>query len=63
VSGTGVGYMVGAGYEAWVGEQWSLGVLFRLQYATPSLKADDGSTASVDTKSFVPAVLIGVTYH
>ena len=62
VSGTGLGFMAGAGYEIWVAEQWSLGAMFRLQYATPSIKAD-GMTTSLDTNSVIPALLLGATYH
>ena len=62
VSGTGLGFMAGAGYEVWVGDQWSLGAMFRLQYATPSIKAD-GMTTSLDTNSVIPALLLGATYH
>lgn len=62
VSGTGLGFMAGAGYEIWVADQWSLGAMFRLQYATPSIKAD-GMTTSVDTNSVIPALLLGATYH
>jgi hypothetical protein len=62
VSGTGFGMTAGIGYEVWVGEQWSFGGILRLQYATPSIKAD-GMTTSVDTSTVVPALLIGATYH
>jgi hypothetical protein len=30
-SGSGFGFVFGSGYEWWMGEQWSLGVLARLQ--------------------------------
>ncbi len=62
VSGAGLGLMGGVGYEIWVADEWSLGALFRVQYATPSIKAD-GMTGSLDTNSVIPALVLGATYH
>lgn len=62
VSGTGLGLTGGVGYEIWVGDQWSLGAQFRMQYASPSIKSD-GMTSSVDTTTLVPALIVGATYH
>ena len=60
-SGTGVGAMVGVGYEWWVGEQWSAGVLGRLTTTSPSLKDDDGDEWDSSFTTF--GVLASFTYH
>jgi hypothetical protein len=61
-SGTGVLLSAGGGYEWWLGEQLSLGVLARLQYAQADVKAD-GSTQSATMKLFTPALLASLTYQ
>jgi hypothetical protein len=61
VSGAGFGAMVGLGYEGWVGEQWGIGVLARLQYASVELKDEDDN--KYDFKMLVPALLLTATLH
>lgn len=63
-SGTGAGVMGGVGYEAFVSEQWSLGVVARVQWAGPSLTVDTtGGSKSWGTSNFAPAILFVGTYH
>ncbi|MBK8999268.1 MAG: hypothetical protein IPM35_26410 [Myxococcales bacterium] len=58
--GVGWGVVLGAGYDFWIGEQWSLGVAARFQYVSVEL----GSTEPASTFSaVVPGVLASVTYH
>jgi hypothetical protein len=55
-SATGVGLFGGAGYEAWIGSEWSLGLLARLQWA--SLSDSSGTTTAL-----APVMLLGLTCH
>jgi hypothetical protein len=55
----GFGFMLGVGYDWWIGDQWSLGVLGRIIYGATSGAA--GSNFSHD--SYAPAFLITATYH
>jgi len=58
--GVGWGLVLGAGYDFWIGEQWSLGVTARFQYVSVWL----GSTEPASTLgAIVPGVLASVTYH
>jgi hypothetical protein len=61
LSGNGFGFVVGGGYEWWVADQWSLGVLGRLQVALPTVH--DSSNNQYGTTMFVPAILMSATYH
>ena len=64
--GTGFGAMLGIGYEAWVGDQWSLGVLGRVLYGTPTMEDNlPGGNTEVDWdhKMLIPGVLMSATYH
>lgn len=62
--GTGYGAMLGLGYEAWIGDEWSVGGLARLTYASASIRAsgDDDDDAS-DTSLWIPGAVFTVTYH
>ncbi|MCE7891973.1 MAG: hypothetical protein DYH12_20100, partial [Sorangiineae bacterium PRO1] len=61
-SGTGSGLMLGVGYEAWVGEQWGIGGLARLQYFSGEVEGDD-SGDKADVSGTVIAVLFTATLH
>lgn len=61
-SGSGFGLMLGAGYEIWIGEQWSVGALARVTYVSASLEGED-TELEVDFSAFVPALLATFTYH
>jgi hypothetical protein len=56
--GGGWGVVLGVGYDFWIGEQWSLGVLGRVSYASV------GQTSDTNTlTAFIPAIAGTVTYH
>jgi hypothetical protein len=61
-SGNGFSLLAGVGYEWWIGDQLSLGVLGRLQYAQADVKGD-GDTRSATVKLFTPALLASLTYQ
>jgi hypothetical protein len=62
-AGGGFALMAGVGYEWWVGEQWSVGVLGRIQYASATLEADSGDLPDSDVSLIVPAALFTATLH
>jgi hypothetical protein len=53
---SGFGLFGGLGYEWWIGDEWSVGPLARLHWASVS---DDGGTTSV----LSPVFMLGFTYH
>jgi hypothetical protein len=53
---TGLVLAIGAGYDWWVADEWSIGVMGRFAYAP--LKLDD-----VSYNTIAPAVLATFTYH
>jgi hypothetical protein len=53
---SGLGVFAGVGYEWWAGEQWSVGPLVRLHWASVS---DDGGTNSI----LSPVFMLGITNH
>lgn len=53
---TGMFVAVGAGYDWWISEEWSAGVLARLTYAPFSL-------ANVGYTTIAPAVVAALTYN
>jgi hypothetical protein len=57
----GFGFMLGAGYEWWIGDQWSVGLLGRITYGAMSGTDDRG--VSWTHHAVAPAVLLGGTYH
>jgi hypothetical protein len=60
--GEGFAFLLGAGYEIWIGEQWSLGALARITYYGASLEGDE-TELEYDFSAFVPALLATFTYH
>jgi hypothetical protein len=60
-SGGGFGLMLGAGYDFWVGDQWSVGAMARFQYFSAELEDEDDD--KVDFSALVPGALFTVTYH
>ncbi|MFO0568216.1 MAG: hypothetical protein U0263_21325 [Polyangiaceae bacterium] len=60
-SGSGFGFVAGAGYEGFVGEQWSMGVMGRVLYLSAELE-DDNNVKS-DFTGWVPGVLATLTLH
>ena len=57
----GFAFILGAGYEWWVGDEVGVGVLGRFTYAP--LDVGDGSTTSVDVVVTTPALLLTATYN
>jgi hypothetical protein len=60
--GAGGGGMLGVGYEAWIGSQWSLGGVARLLVASGSLRAED-TDLTFDAKGYAPSLLLVATHH
>jgi hypothetical protein len=58
----GLGFAVGAGWEGWVGKQWSMGALLRLMYASVETNQSDTERWMYKALSF-PELLFSVTYH
>jgi hypothetical protein len=58
---TGIGFMGGVGYEWWVTRAWSIGLLARVVYG--STTGNDPRGVEWSHKTFVPAALVGATYH
>lgn len=55
-SATGLALAVGVGYDWWVADEWSIGVMGRLAYAPLSY-------SGVGYSTFAPALLATFTYH
>jgi hypothetical protein len=53
---TGLVLALGAGYDWWVGDEWSIGVMGRVAYAPLSIN-------DVGVSVLAPAVLATFTYH
>jgi hypothetical protein len=53
---TGLVLALGAGYDFWVGNEWSIGPMFRFAYAPLALE-------SVNYSTIAPALLCTFTYH
>lgn len=60
--GTGYALMIGGGYEWWIGDEWSLGLLGRLQYFSVSGEGDE-TDAEFDATFLMPALMMSITYH
>lgn len=64
---TGFGLGLGVGYDFWIGEEWSLGVLGRFQYQSLSTSSralvSGAGTVDVTYDAMVPALLATITYH
>ncbi len=63
-----LGLMAGAGYEWWVGEQWSIGLLGRINRQTPEIVyhndgTGDFTTTSTDASMFIFSTMLSFTYH
>jgi hypothetical protein len=56
----GIGIVLGGGHEWWANEQWSVGVLARIEYA--QLGFDEGAL-SEEHSVLVPGLVASVTYH
>jgi hypothetical protein len=60
----GLGLAVGVGYEWWVGEQWGVGILGKLTYASTKIENSLGTTSvDVTYTTLAPALLFTATLH
>jgi hypothetical protein len=62
LSGSGWSAMAGFGWENWIGQEWSAGILGRLQYGEIALK-DPHSSDEMPTRFLVIGALATITYH
>jgi hypothetical protein len=62
-SGPGFGFMIGGGYDFWIGEQWSLGVLARIAYYNTKATVDTSGDPKLKFSAFVPGIMAALTYH
>lgn len=60
-SGSGLGLMAGFGFEGWVGPDWSVGALFRIQYFDATLRPKDSYNPDSAFSLAVPALLFTAT--
>ncbi len=58
----GAGLAFGAGYDVWVADQWSLGILARTTVVVVSGE-DDGGSDWLHVATTSPALLVALTYH
>lgn len=67
LTAAGGGMMLGVGYEAWVGTQWSLGAVARVLVVGGTARADDNDSIladeDFDARGFSPAILFVATHH
>lgn len=61
-SGGGGGLMFGAGYEFWVGSQWSIGGIARVLLVSATMREKDSDT-DFSGKAFAPSILFVATHH
>jgi len=61
-NGGGGGAMFGVGYEAWIGDQWSLGGVARVLLVSGTLRGE-GTDDEMDATGFAPALLLVATHH
>lgn len=62
LSGGGFGAMAGLGVEGWVGPQWGMGMLARVQYMSVELKDSDDKNKT-DFIALTPSLLMSATFH
>lgn len=60
--GGGGGLMLGAGYEFWVSDQWSLGGVGRVLMVSGKVRGSE-SDRDYDAKAIAPALLFVATHH
>lgn len=60
----GLGFMLGGGWEAFVGEQWSLGGVARVRYGALETDDDDDDDERYTFQTLaIPEILFTATYH
>jgi hypothetical protein len=60
--GVGAGFMIGFGHDWWVSDEWSLGILGRLAFATARSEDDEGVTWEHGVGT-TPSLLFTGTYY
>jgi hypothetical protein len=60
-SSAGFGFMLGVGYEWWIADQWSMGLMGRFLYAATS--GSDNRGVNWEHTSYAPSVLVGLTFQ
>jgi hypothetical protein len=61
----GFGFMLGVGYDWWVSDTWSLGLLARITYGTMdgTAPAPEGQSVDFHHTAYAPAILVTATYQ
>jgi hypothetical protein len=59
----GLGFMLGAGYEWWVGEQWSIGGILRMVYVSTETNGNDNTERWSYIGLAAPELLFVATYQ
>jgi hypothetical protein len=62
-AGKGWSAMGGFGWESWIGQEWSMGILGRLQYGELALESTSNSIDKMPTRFLVVGALASITYH
>jgi hypothetical protein len=53
--------MLGVGYEWWIADQWSVGLMGRFLYAAAS--GSDNRGVNWEHTAYAPSVLVGLTFQ
>jgi outer membrane autotransporter protein len=61
-SSSGIALGVGAGYDFWIGDQWSMGPEFRVLYANMKYEGSDTEAKRTD-EAVVPTLALTFTLH
>jgi hypothetical protein len=61
-TGKGWSAMAGFGWESWIGQEWSAGILGRVQYGEVQLESTSSSD-KMPTRFLVLGALASITYH
>jgi hypothetical protein len=62
-SGGGFGVVVGVGYEWWIGEQWSAGILGRVQYVSGSVEDSGDGKNKTDVSGPIYPLMGTLTFN
>jgi hypothetical protein len=62
-SGGGIGVVAGVGYEWWIGEQWSAGVLGRVQYINGTVEDDADGKNKTDVTGPIYSLMGTLTFN
>jgi hypothetical protein len=57
----GFGFVLGVGYDFWIGDQWSAGFMARVLYGVTG--GSDGSGTNFSHNSYAPTLMFTLTYH